>query len=241
MPQSFPLETLLQNLLPITHDIFARHGLSTSTLESFTSQIEHFKIHVSFLGTRGSGKTSLLGGGLSRPHLNLVELTVFESVNVQTVAKEADRFANYCLVVNVEEKKLNPTLHGVLKKLASQKMPISIVFTKTDVLGVQENMDVVKQVTTEVTRLMGYAPMAVATTSAKKKNFTAFASVLDMLEAKAERVFASTIGCDFLSEVGLARKQLMSLADHDNQSDSQLRADINVLTQQMQACLQLQQ
>lgn len=234
----FPREILLRRLLPMARNIFERNGLKKTTLETLTPQIEQFRIRVNLVGSHDSGKTSLLGT-LARPHLDILERSVFESADERTIAVD-DRFTNYCLIVNVEEVTLNPALQNTLKKISGQQMPLAVIFTKTDVTSLQENQAIVKNVISEIARLMGYAPMAIATTSAKKKKITGFLDILDGFEANAEQVFEATIVCDFLSELGRARQHLMVLAAHDDQSVAHLQDDIDVLTTQMQACLHRQ-
>ena len=92
-------------------------------------------------------------------------------------------------MVGVEEGALRDSLRRALLELAIAQMPVVLILSKADTRPHEDVQAVAGHLRADITELMGRAPLAVAMTSARKKDIGKFETALDTLQAQAGEIF----------------------------------------------------
>ncbi|CBL44887.1 Hypothetical protein HDN1F_13040 [gamma proteobacterium HdN1] len=173
-----------------------------------------------------------------RQQLVLVDLPGWDSgieAHESVIDNYAHRSLAYCVVVNVEDGGLRDSLRFALSELAIAKMPIVLIISKADKKTPDDVQAVVERLVADITALMGRSPLAVATTSSRKKDSAKLESALDTLQAQAGEIFETRIVGAYRSHLQHTAQHLSLLANQDNSDAARLQADIDNLEQKILA------
>lgn len=140
----------------------------------------------------------------------------------------------YCLVVSADEGNLRDSLRAFVSELAVRKMPAIVVITKSDKKP-QEDVDAVqKQVTLEVTKILGQPPLGIVQISARKNQIQSFVELLLSLQTRVGERYSAAIVTPLLRDMTGLQKRLETLANQENLNEEQLNAQRKVLETEMQ-------
>lgn len=170
----------------------------------------------------------------ARPQLVLVDLPGWDSgvaAHERVIDDYVGRSLAYGVVIGCEEGALRDSLRRALLELAIAQMPVVLIVSKTDKRPPEDVQAVVERLRTDITTLMGRAPLAVVTTSARKKNLDGLAAALDSLQAQASAIFDTRIVGAYCQHLQQAVQHLGLLANHENKDAASLQADIDKLEQ----------
>lgn len=167
-----------------------------------------------------------------RPRLVLVDLPGWSSgvaAHEQVIDNYASRSLAYCVVVSVEDGGLHDSMRKALLELAIARMPVVLVISKTDKRPAEDVAAVTRHLSNEIRQLIGQEPLAVAVTSARKKNLGELENALDALDAQADAIFEQRIVDSYRRELQSAGRNLGLLANHDNKDAARIQAEIEAL------------
>lgn len=171
-----------------------------------------------------------------RQQLVLVDLPGWDSgvaAHECVIDNYASRSLAYGLVVGVEEGALRDSLRRALLELAIADVPIVLIISKIDKRPDEDVQAVVDHLRTDITKLMGREPLAVAITSARKNNLQTLEAALDDLQAQAGKIFESRVVDAYRGDLQHTAQHLTLLANQDNKDAAQLQADIDQLEQDL--------
>lgn len=145
----------------------------------------------------------------------------------------ASRSLAYAVVVSVEEGTLRDSLRRALLELAIQEKPIVLVVTKAHKRPDGDVANVTRQLTDEITQLMGRPPLAVAVTSAGKRDVEQLKKALTLLQSSAEDVFFQSVTQPWRGQLQHAAQLMQMLAGQDFKDAEAIAADIDTFEQKM--------
>ena len=170
------------------------------------------------------------------PQLVLVDMPGWGSgvaAHVRVVDNYAARSLAYAVVVSAEEGTLRDNLRHALLELAVQDKPVVLVLTKAHKRPDSDVARVTQQVTQEITQLMGREPLAVAVTSAGKRDVAQLRSALALLQSRAEGVFADSVTQPWRGQLEHAAQLMHLLADQGFKDAEAIGADIDTFERKM--------
>lgn len=174
----------------------------------------------------------------ARQQLVLVDLPGWDSgvaAHENVIDNYADRSLAYGVVVGVEEGGLRDSLRRALLELAIAQLPVVLIVTKADKRPEEDIQAVVERLQAEITALMGCELLAVAITSARKKELGTLETALDTLQAQAGEIFETRIVGAYCKHLQHAAQHLGLLANQDNKDAARLQADVDKLEQDIRA------
>lgn len=174
----------------------------------------------------------------ARQQLVLVDLPGWDSgvaAHERVIDDYSGRSLAYGVVVGVEEGGLRDSLRRALLELAIAQMPVVLIVTKADKRPPEDVQSVVERLRADITALMGREPLAVAITSARKKDLGKLEVGLDTLQAQAGKIFETRVIDAWRRNLQHAAQHLSLLANQDNKDAARLQADIDKLEQDIRA------
>lgn len=174
----------------------------------------------------------------ARKQLVLVDLPGWDSgvaAHERVIDDYAGRSLAYGVVIGVEEGALRDSLRRALLELAIARMPIILIVSKADNRPPEDVQAVVSHLRADITALMGREPLAVAVTSARKKDLGTLEAALDTLQAQAGEIFETRVVDAYRHNLQHAAQHLGLLANQDNKDAARLQADIDKLEQDIGA------
>lgn len=174
----------------------------------------------------------------ARQQLVLVDLPGWDSgvaAHERVIDDYSGRSLAYGVVVGVEEGGLRDSLRRALLELAIAQMPVVLIVSKADKRPPEDVQAVVERLRADITALMGREPLAVAITSARKKDLGKLEVALDTLQAQAGEIFETRIVDAWRRNLQHAVQHLGLLANQDNKDAARLQADIDKLEQDIRA------
>lgn len=174
----------------------------------------------------------------ARPQLVLVDLPGWDSgiaAHERVIDDYAGRSLAYGVVVSAEEGALRDSLRRALRELAIDKMPVILIVSKADKRPAEDVQAVVERLRADITALMHREPLAVAVTSARKKDLGALEAALDTLQAQADAIFETHVVDAWRRNLQHAARHLSLLANQDNKDAARLQAEIEKLEQDIHA------
>lgn len=168
----------------------------------------------------------------ARRQLVLVDLPGWDSgvaAHERVIDDYAGRSLAYGVVVSVEEGALRDSLRRALLELAIAQMPIILIVSKADKRPAEDVQAVVEHLRADITALMGREPLAIAVTSARKKDLGKLEAALDTLQAQAGEIFETRVVDTWRHNLQHAAQHLGLLANQDNKDAARLQADIDKL------------
>lgn len=175
---------------------------------------------------------------LARQHLVLVDLPGWDSgvtAHERVIDDYVNRSLAYGVVVSVEDGALRDSLRRALLELAIAQIPVVLIVSMIDKRPPEDVQAVVERLRADITALMGREPLAVATTSARKKNVGNLETALDTLQAKAGEIFEARVVDTYRTNLQHATQHLSLLANQDNKDAARIQADIEKLEQDIRA------
>lgn len=172
----------------------------------------------------------------TRQQLVLVDLPGWDSgfaAHERVIDGYVARSLAYAVVIGVEEGVLRDSLRRALLELAIAKMPVVLIVSKADNRPPEDVQTVVEHLRTDISTLMGCEPLAVAVTSARKKNLGSLNAALDTLQAQAGEIFETRIVDPYRHHLQHAVQLLGVLANQENRDAARLQADIDKLEQEI--------
>lgn len=145
----------------------------------------------------------------------------------------ASRSLAYAVVVSAEEGTLRDSLRRALLELAIQEKPVVLVVTKAHKRPDGDVANVTRQLTDEITQLMGRPPLAVSVTSAGKRDVAQLKTALALLQSRAENVFFQSVTQPWRGQLQHAAQLMQMLADQDFKDAEAIAADIDTFEQKM--------
>ncbi len=174
----------------------------------------------------------------ARPQLVLVDLPGWDSgvaAHERVIDDYAGRSLAYGVVIGVEEGALRDSLRCALLELAIAQMPVVLIISKADTRPEEDVQAVAEHLRKDITTLMGQAPLAVAITSARKKDLGKLEAALDTLQAQAGEIFETRIVDTYRHSLQHVAQHLGLLANQDNKDAARIQADIDKLEQDIRA------
>lgn len=174
----------------------------------------------------------------ARRQLVLVDLPGWDSgvaAHESVIDDYAGRSLAYGVVVGVEEGALRDSLRRALLELAIAQMPVVLIISKADTRPLEDVQAVAEHLRTDITALMGRAPLAVAITSARKKDLGKLETALDTLQAQAGEIFETRVVDPYRRNLQHAVQNLGLFANQDNKDAARIQADIDKLEQDIRA------
>lgn len=145
----------------------------------------------------------------------------------------ASRSLAYAVVVSAEEGTLRESLRLALNELALQEKPVVLVITKAHKRTDEDVAKVTEQLKQEITQLMGCEPLAVAVTSAGKRDVSQMKEALHTLQNQAENVFNNSVAKPWKGQLLYAKQLLEMLASAEFKDAEAITAEIEAFEQQM--------
>lgn len=99
------------------------------------------------------------------------------------------RSGAYCLVINASEGTVRGSIQQSLTELKLFNKPIVLVISKIDKINQDEQPAVIDNITSKVTDLLGTPPVAVVTTSARKKRLEGLPEALDQVVTRSNDIY----------------------------------------------------
>lgn len=174
----------------------------------------------------------------ARPQLVLVDLPGWDSgmaAHERVIDDYASRSLAYGVVVSVEEGGLRDSLRRALLELAIAQMPVVLIVSKADKRPPEDVQAVVGRLCQDITALMGREPLAVAITSARKKDLGTLELALDILQARAGDIFEARVVAPYRRHLEHVAQHLGLLVNQDHQDATRIQADIDKLEQDLRA------
>lgn len=168
----------------------------------------------------------------ARQQLVLVDLPGWDSgiaAHECVIDNYASRSLAYGVVVGIEEGGLRDSLRRALLELAIAQLPVVLIITKIDKRPPEDVVAVAERLCVDITSLMGRAPLAVATTSARRKDLGKLEVALDSLQAQAGEIFETRIVETYRKNLQHTAQHLGLLTNQDNKDAIRLQADIDKL------------
>ena len=145
----------------------------------------------------------------------------------------ASRSLAYAVVVSAEEGTLRDSLRRALLELAIEEKPVVLVVTKADKRPDGDVVNVTRQLTDEITQLMGRPPLEVCVTSARKRELASLKKALTLLQSRAEDVFFQSVTQPWRSQLQHAAQLMQMLANQDFKDAEAIAAEIDTFEQKM--------
>lgn len=152
----------------------------------------------------------------------------------RVIDQYASRSLAYAVVVSAEEGTLRESLRLALNELALQEKPVVLVITKAHKRLDEDVAQVTKQLTQEITNLMGRAPLAVAVTSAGKRDVQQMKDALLSLQKQAESVFNNSVAKPWKGQLTHTKQLVEMLASSEFKDAEAITAEIEDFEQKMQ-------
>lgn len=170
--------------------------------------------------------------------LTLVDMPGWDS-GIAQHSKAIDAYLHrslaYCVVVSADEGNVRESLRAFIEELASRQMPALVVITKSDKKP-QSDVDAVqRQVTEEVTKLLGQPPLGVVQVAARKRRINGFTELLQSLQERADERFFSAINAPTVKNTLGLEKRLETLINQENLDAEALQVQKQELEEQLQA------
>lgn len=170
--------------------------------------------------------------------LTLVDMPGWDS-GIAQHSKAIDAYLHrslaYCVVVSADEGNVRESLRAFIEELALRQMPALVVITKSDKKP-QSDVDAVqRQVTEEVTKLLGQPPLGVVQVAARKRRIDGFTELLQSLQERADERFFSAINAPTVKNTLGLEKRLETLINQDNLDAEALQVQKQELEEQLQA------
>ena len=306
MPTLQQRQELIQRQVPGVREIFDRHSLDASRIDTLLPLIQHFEIRVPFIGAFSSGKSSLLNALLgesllateitpetavptelgygaqrrfvghlpdgrlvpleerdlqenkltqllpsgwvearlpnpalaARSQLVLVDMPGWDSgidAHERVIDGYVGRSLAYAVVISIEDGALRENLRRALIELAINALPVVLIVSKADKRPPQDVQAVTERLIADITTLMGHQPLAVAVTSARRKDTRALEAALDALQGRAEEIFEKRVVDIWRRNLEWAIQQLTVLTNAQNKDIPRLEAEIEQLEQELRA------
>ena len=173
----------------------------------------------------------------SVPQLVLVDMPGWGSgvaAHHRVIDQYASRSLAYAVVVSAEEGTLRESLRIALNELALQEKPVVLVITKAHKRIDEDVAKVTEQLKQEITNLMGRAPLAVAVTSAGKRDVQQMKDALHLLQKQAESVFNNSVATPWKGQLAHAKQLVQVLASAEFKDAETITAEIETFEKQMQ-------
>jgi len=170
------------------------------------------------------------------PHLVLVDMPGWGSgidAQQRVAGEYARRSLAYAVVVSAEEGTLRDSVRQALMELGIQEKPVILVIAKAHKRQEHEVAGVAQRIVNEITQLMGAAPLAVAITSAAKRDAAQLERALQLLESKAELVFESSVVAAWRSELERVLQIMKLLSNQDFKDAEIISAEIEIFERKM--------
>lgn len=135
--------------------------------------------------------------------------------------------------VQYEEGTLRDSLRRALLELAVQEKPVVLVVTKAHKRLESDVANVTRQLTDEITQLMGRPPLAVSVTSAGKRDVAQLKTALTLLQSRAENVFFQSVTQPWRGQLQHAAQLMQIMAGQDFKDAETIAADIDTFEQKM--------
>ena len=145
----------------------------------------------------------------------------------------ASRSLAYAVVVSAEEGTLRDSLRRALLELAIQEKPVVLVVTKAHKRPDSDVANVTRQLTDEITQLMGRPPLATSVTSAGKRDVAQLKTALALLQSRAENVFFHSVTQPWRGQLQHAAQLMQMMAGQDFKDAEAIAADIDTFEQKM--------
>lgn len=174
----------------------------------------------------------------ARQQLVLVDLPGWDSgvaAHERVIDDYSGRSLAYGVVVGVEEGGLRDSLRRALLELAVAQVPVVLIVSKADKRPPEDVQAVVERLRADITALMGFEPLAVAITSARKRDLGTLEVALDTLQSQAGKIFEARVVDAYLQNLQHAAHHLGLLANQDNKDAARIQADIDKLEQDIRA------
>lgn len=171
------------------------------------------------------------------PHICLVDLpgldSNFESHN-QMIDDYINRSLAYCIVVSIEDGELKASTQQFLQTLKISQMPIILVITKSDRKPAEDVDKVSQKITESITEILGKAPIASITVSARKAvNLDKLINAFVMIENQAEQRFNEVVVKPVVSQLGFLLQNLDKKINANNTNAEKLQAEKENLSREM--------
>ena len=145
----------------------------------------------------------------------------------------ASRSLAYAVVVSAEEGTLRDSLRRALLELAIEEKPVVLVVTKAHKRPDGDVANVTRQLTDEITQLMGRPPLATSVTSAGKRDVVQLKTALALLQSRAENVFFHSVTQPWRGQLQHAAQLMQMLSGQDFKDAEAIAADIDTFEQKM--------
>ncbi len=145
----------------------------------------------------------------------------------------ASRSLAYAVVVSAEEGTLRDSLRRALLELAIQEKPVLLVVTKAHKRPDSDVANITRQLTDEITQLMGRPPLAVSVTSAGKRDVVQLKKALTLLQSRAENIFFQSVTQPWRGLLQHASQLMQMMASQDFKDAEAITADIDAFEQKM--------
>ena len=145
----------------------------------------------------------------------------------------ASRSLAYAVVVSAEEGTLRDSLRRALLELAIEEKPVVLVVTKAHKRPDGDVANVTRQLTDEITQLMGRPPLATSVTSAGKRDVVQLKTALALLQSRAENVFFHSVTQPWRGQLQHAAQLMQVLSGQDFKDAEAIAADIDTFEQKM--------
>lgn len=171
-------------------------------------------------------------------HIKLVDMPGWDS-GIQAHSAAIDSYASrslaYGVVVSADEGTVHESIRTALRELAVRHMPVFVVVTKADKKPPEELPAICNQVAQEVEKAIGQPPLMVCVASGRKNEVGQFIAALQMVEQRAEALFATHVAQPFAQQLTSLCAHLGTLLNSDDLDSEKIAAQCSQLEADMKA------
>lgn len=171
------------------------------------------------------------------PHIKLVDMPGWESgiaAHSQVIDDYAPLSIAYCAVISVEEGCLRTSLCRALKEIIFYNIPIIVVLSKSDKRTEAELNDIAAAIEQEIIENLGYRPVAIIKTSARRKHVNELMEALESLEAQSGVLFGNSVTKNFLKKLYTLKDHLSYLTQMTDIESVDIQLQINQVEQEFE-------
>ncbi|WP_217511143.1 dynamin family protein [Vibrio metschnikovii] len=139
----------------------------------------------------------------------------------------------YCIVIQATDGTIRQSIQQALTELKLFNKPIVLVITKADKINSDELPSVIKNITKAVIQYLGLSPLAVVTTTARKKHIDGFEESLTKVVEQSDIIYRNMVLTQFYDLFERMEKRLNILLNEENLTVDQVQSACDLIPEEL--------
>ncbi|WP_332405902.1 dynamin family protein [Vibrio metschnikovii] len=139
----------------------------------------------------------------------------------------------YAVVIQATDGTIRESIQQALTELKLFNKPIVLVITKADKINSDELPSVVKNITKAVTQYLDVSPLAVVTTTARKKDINGLEEALAKVVQQSDNIYQNMVLTDFHSLFDRIEKKLNILLNKENLTVEEVKTACDLIPEEL--------